>query len=282
MVRIGDDRHLRPRGSDDSLAADFGDLNVTTLHSLLVTAHIAVGSIALLLFWVPTITKKGSPIHIQAGRIYVSAMYIVAITAFIASIIVLYDPIGIRRPGEVVDPEEAARLAVRFRTFSLFLLMLSVLVFTSLRHGIAALRERREPGRLNRTSHKALLAVLAGLGVVVGVIGIQAGELLLMIFAGLSLSAAFNMYRDVRNEKPRRNKLVVAHLNGLIGSGIGAYTAFFAFGGRMISDFLSGYWQIVPWILPAIIGTFAIGRLSRRYQQPRARRSRALRSAASR
>ena len=254
---------------------------MTTLHSLLVNAHIAVGAIALVLFWVPTIARKGSPLHIQAGRIYVYSMYTVAITAFVASIIVLYDPIGIRRPGEVLDPDTAAQLAARFRTFSLFLLMLSVLVFTSLRHGIAALRERREPGRLRLTSHKALLAVLAGLAVVIGIIGIQMGEVLLMIFAGLSLAGAFNMYRDVRNENPQRRELVVAHLNGLIGSGIGAYTAFFAFGGRMISDFLTGYWQIVPWILPAIIGTFAINRLSRRYQQRPARRSRALGSAAS-
>lgn len=243
---------------------------MTTLHSMLVGSHIAVGSVALALFWVPALARKGSPLHVRAGKYYAVAMYFVSITAFVASIIVLADPLGIRRPGEIFEPERAAALAARFRMFSLFLLMLSVLVFTSLRHGIAALRERQSPGTLSRPGHKALIAALALLALIVGTLGIVEGQLLLIIFGGIGLAASWGMFRDLRLKQPSASELVVAHLNGLIGSGIGAYTAFFAFGGsRFFSDLLPGQWQVVPWVLPAIVGTLAINRLARRFGKRR-------------
>ncbi len=240
---------------------------MTTIHSLLVNVHIAIGALALPLFWVPALARKGSSLHVRAGKFYAIAMYAVSITAFLASIIVLSDPLGIRRPGEIFDPEDAAALADRFRLSSLFLLMLSVLVFTSVRHGIAALRARTEPGALSRPLHRSLIAALALLALLVGFLGLANGLLLLIIFGGIGVSAAWTMFRESRRRDPDRRELLVAHLGGLIGSGIGAYTAFFAFGGaRLLGDILTGQWQVIPWVLPAIVGTFAINRLSRRFR----------------
>ena len=238
------------------------------LHALLVNVHIAVGAIVLVLFWVPAFAKKGSPLHVTVGKVYVVSMYVVVATAFVASVIVLIDPIGIRRPGEFYEPAEAAELAVRFQMMSLFLLMLSVLVFTSLRHGILALRQKTTPGVLSRPSHRALVGALGVLGLVVGILGIARGGILLIIFGGISLTASISMFRDTLVERPDRRAQLIAHLNGLIGSGIGVYTAFFAFGGsRFLGEILTGNWQVVPWILPAIIGTIAINRLERSYKR---------------
>ncbi len=124
------------------------EIIMTAVHSFLVTSHIVVGAAALVLFWIPVLAKKGSRLHTGAGKAYTTAMYVVSITAFFASVIVLADPIGIRRPGAELDPEVADRLAMNFRISSLFLLMLSVLVFSSVHHGLMALRERRSPGIL--------------------------------------------------------------------------------------------------------------------------------------
>ena len=104
------------------------------MHSLLVNVHIAVGAVVLVLFWVPAFAKKGSPLHVNVGKVYVASMYVVVATAFVASLIVLADPIGIRRPGESYGPAESAELAARFRMMSLFLLMLSVLKKLPLHH----------------------------------------------------------------------------------------------------------------------------------------------------
>jgi len=244
-----------------------------TLHSILVYIHIAVGAIALVLFWVPALAKKGSRLHVRAGRYYTTAMYTVAVTAFLASVIVLADPLGIRRPEGVADPAEAERLTAIFRMSSLFLLMLSVLVFASIRHGLAALAARRDPAVLRRPSHVLTVGALALLAAAVGAVGLKTMQPLLAIFAGIGIAGSIRMFREIRLEKPTPRQLTVAHLSGLIGSGIGAYTAFFAFGGaRFFGDILPGLWQIVPWVLPAIIGTFVINRLKRPYEQDRSRR----------
>lgn len=241
---------------------------MTTLHSILVWLHIVFGAVALVLFWVPALARKGGALHVKAGRYYTNVMYTVAVTAFFASVIVLADPIGIRRPGEDLSAAEAERLASLYRMFSLFLLMLSVLVFSSVRHGMLALRERRAPGLLNSPLHRALIGSLGLLALVVGFLGIRHGQVLLMVFGGLGLSGAWSMFRDSRIERPSRRQLIVAHLDGLIGSGIGAYTAFFAFGGaRLFGDLLPGQWQVIPWVLPAIIGTIAINRLRRPFER---------------
>lgn len=241
------------------------------LHSLLVNVHIAVGAVALVLFWVPAVAKKGSPLHVKAGKIYVIAMYVIVATAFVASVMVLADPIGIRRPGETYTPAEAAELSSQFRMMSLFLLMLSVLVFTSIQHGIRALRARLQPDVLAQPAHRTLLAALGLLGAGVGILGIFNGALLLMIFGGISMTAAVGMFRDTLVVRPNRKTQLFAHLNGLIGSGIGVYTAFFAFGGsRFFREILTGHWQVVPWVLPAIIGTIVINRLGRTYKRPTA------------
>ena len=237
------------------------------LHTVLVNTHIAVGALALVLFWVPVVARKGSPLHIRSGKLYATAMYIVTATAFVASIMVLVDPVGIRRPGLELDGEEAAELANAFRLFSLFLLMLSVLVFTSLRHGIRALRTRSEPDALRAPQHRALIVVLGVLGVTVAGIGLANIQWLLIIFGGLSFSVAIGMYRETMIAVLSRTDAIVAHLGGLIGSGIGAYTAFFAFGGsRFLREVLPGQWQVLAWIIAPVIGTLAIGWLSRRYR----------------
>lgn len=239
-------------------------------HSFLVTSHIVVGAVALALFWVPVFAAKGSSLHVGAGKYYSIAMYIVSVTALIASVMVLADPIGIRRPGMELAPDEIARLTERFRIGGLFLLMLSVLVFSSVHHGLMAVRERRTPGVLSTPLHRAMILSLGALGLLVGVIGLQKSAVLLIIFGGISVMASIGMFRESRIQRLTRKDRIVAHLGGLLGSGIGAYTAFFAFGGaRFFADLLPGQWQVVSWVIAPVIGTIAISRLSKKYRGSR-------------
>lgn len=240
---------------------------MTTIHSLLIYTHILFGAAALVLFWVPVIAQKGSPLHRRAGRYYAAAMYIVSVSAFIACLFVLADPIGMRKPELDATSAQAAEVAWQLRMGALFLLMLSVLVFTSVRHGLLALREKREAGILRTPSHRGLILALGALGLGVGGIGIAQGLILLMIFAGIAIVAAIGMFRETLPERLTRSERTIAHLGGLIGSGIGAYTAFFAFGGaRFVGDLLPGQWQALAWIIAPVVGTIAIRRLNRRYR----------------
>ena len=249
---------------------------MTTFHSLLVNTHILFGTAALILFWLPVLARKGSALHVRAGRYYSTAMYVVSATALLASVIVLADPIGIRRPGLEIDGDEAVELAESLRAGALFLLMLSVLVFASVRHGLMALKDRTAPGILRTRIHRGLILALGVIGVGVGYVGISRGLILLMIFSGISIVASFRMYRETLPEHLSASERTVAHLGGLIGSGIGAYTAFFAFGGaRFMANLLPGQWQALAWVIAPIIGSIAINRMNRRYGPPEARRQRA-------
>lgn len=242
---------------------------MTAIHSLLVNIHILIGSVALILFWIPVAARKGSPLHVRAGRYYSTVMYAVSATAFVASILVLVDSNGIRRPGETIVAEEAARLALNFRLAALFLLMLSILVAASVRHGLLALRERKIPGSLKAPAHRTLLLILGTAGVGVGYLGVSHGLILLMIFGAISIVASVQMFRETIPERLSASERTIAHLGGLIGSGIGAYTAFFAFGGaRFFGELLPGQWQALAWVIAPIVGSIAINRLTRRYRRP--------------
>lgn len=243
---------------------------MTQLHSLLVTNHIVFGAIALACFWIPVLARKGSRLHRQAGQVYVWAMYVVVASATIASLMVLLDPVGIRQPGAELAADAAQRLAFRARSNSLFLLMLAALVFASVRHGMLAVTARRRGTALGGPLHRLSLLALGALGVVVGVLGARAGNPLLMIFAALSALFAVSALRETLIEKPDAKRLLKAHFGGLIGGGIGAHTAFFAFGGaRFMGDIMTGYWQLVPWLAPAVIGIAAIRWLERRQDESR-------------
>ena len=237
------------------------------LHQALLYIHIAVGSIAIFIFWLPVLARKGSALHIRAGRIYTWTMYGVVISALTMCVMVLFDPIGAGSPTRDLDMETALRFASRSRTFALFLLMLSLLVLSGLRHGLLALKARHDPTALRRPSHIALVVSLGLVGLAVGITGFSERQVLLMVFSVISMSASLSMLREIRLPRLEPRQALIAHFNGLIGTGIGAYTALFAFGGsRLLAEILSGQWQVIPWITPAIIGTIAIRQLAKRYQ----------------
>lgn len=241
---------------------------MTSIHSSLVYTHIVCGAIALVLFWMPVIARKGSAVHRRIGRYYATAMYAVSISALLSCLMVLADPIGIRAPGTEISGDAAARLAQGYRMGSLFLLMLSVLVFVSVRHGLLALREKREAGILRTPLHRGMVICLGLLGICVTGIGLMHNTVLLIIFGGISIVAGVSMFRETLPERLTPSQRIVAHLGALLSSGIGAHTAFFAFGGsRLFADLLSGQWQTLSWVIAPIVGSIAITLQTRRYRR---------------
>jgi len=152
--------------------------------------------------------------------------------------------------------------------FAMFLLMLAILVFANLRHGLLALRTRENPAALANRTHRLTLVSLALVAIPVGILGYQAGVILLTVFVAISLTASVTMLRESLLPALTPQDRIKIHFDGLIGSGIGAHTAFFAFGGaRYLSDVFPGQWQVVMWVLPSVSGVTAIARLKRRYSR---------------
>jgi len=233
--------------------------------------HIAVGSCALLLFWVPVFTKKGSLNHKKFGRYFAWAMYTVAISGFIMSSLDLLMPLTAHALGATMTEARAVSFAAEIRNLAVFLFSLSILVLSSTRQGWLSILHRDDRAPLRTPVHNALLLSLVTVGAALGIYGLTSGSVLFMIFAVLQIVIGTSSLRYNYKEKLAPNEWWIEHLRGLIGSGIGAYTAFFVFGGRRIFEALfqdaAQDISIVLWLAPGVLGSIFIAYLSRHYRK---------------
>lgn len=240
---------------------------MTTLYQLLTYFHIATGAVALVVFWIPIAARKGGALHVRSGRWFTSAMYAVSLSAMLMSAMLLLAPASAHPPAAGLSAAEIAAHAKNYRIGGLFLLLLSVLVFSSVRQGLLALAARRDPARIRGTGHRALIAMLGGLGIATAATGFRFEAILLIVFGIFSTYAAINMLRVTFRDRMAPHEWVIEHFGGILGAGIGAYTAFLVFGGRtLLGSLLDGKWILVPWLAPTVVGIIAISWLSRRHR----------------
>jgi uncharacterized membrane protein len=225
------------------------------LRDLLLPIHVIAGFSALALFWVPALTQKGSARHRAAGRWYVRAMAFITVTGVVLALLFLAQG--------------------RWQS-AVFLLFLGVITGTSLWNGSRVLRHKRDPGGYARAAHVAvaLLNVGAGLGLIA--LGIAAKLPLLYAFGPVGLLIGGTMLAFALRSTQDPLYWRAEHLTGMIGSGIAAHVAFFAFGGRQLFGWGTGGYGLVLWIAPLVIGTVAIAVLNiqhrRRYRRTLAAR----------
>ena len=223
-----------------------------TIHGFIVTLHILTGALSLILFWVPSLTKKGGKAHKQFGGYYVKSMLFTSISGVISSTMVLFIPLVIY-PTMPEHFESAAYFTAYLRGQYVFLLMLSLLVWNNVRHSIAVLKVKQNLGQLRTIEYLWLPVVLFVVASIALYQGITYSITLTCIFAPIALLNAIGIVRYVYQKNIVAGSWVTEHIGHIIGSGIGAYTAFFAFGGRTLFEGFPSL-QIISWILPALIG----------------------------
>ena len=238
------------------------------IHHTFFYAHIIAGSIAMIVFWLPMIAKKGDKNHKKYGKIFVQGMYFVSVSGFLMTSLVLIDPIGVRVPERNLGMEEAYNLAYQNRVFAAFLFMLSILVFSSVRQSIMVLRAKANRELLRTPLHTGMFVFMGLVGLIVALIGFKEEILLLQIFSALVVFSSVTGLHYNYKKTVKQREWLIAHLGNIMGAGIGAYTAFFAFGGsRLFSEFLTGSLQVIPWVIPGVIGSIAISTLSKKYRE---------------
>lgn len=237
------------------------------LHHFALIFHISCGAVALVIFWIPVLTRKGSPIHKKIGRIFVYGMTAIAVSGILLSSITLFDPVGLRTNGQQLPMADAFQMAEMARVFALFLLMLSCLVLTAARHATLVLKAKRDRSLLRTPFHVGSQIMTGVLAVVTGVVGVLYSQPLLIVFFFIGAAGAYGTLRYTFKARLDKNEWIIEHIGSTIGTGIAAYTAFFAFGGReLIGRLMDGPWQLVPWVLPTIIGTIYSRRLVTQYR----------------
>jgi len=205
--------------------------------------HIAFGSISLLVFWIPVFTKKGGKLHNQAGRLYMYTMWVVVGSAALLSVF---------------------NFIQKDYITTAFLGFLTILTGHPLWYAIAILKYKKKiPASLIKT-RKIILFILvfsaAGLVLWSILLKLQGPSILLLIFGILGLAQLPLLIKSTQKLQEDGN-WIAAHINGMITSGIAAYTAFFAFGGStFFGEIFTGPLIAIPWTLPSIVGTILISR----------------------
>lgn len=241
---------------------------MSTLHSTLLYLHIALGAAALLLYWLPIISRKGSKLHINAGKVFYYLMLIVSGSGIVMSLMGLYDPVGIYTAGKHISSEQIDRMLVWRVPLSQFLLLLSLLTWVTVRHAIGVLRAKSDRSMLRRWFYQGPVLLLFPTALYVAYQGITIGMPLLIIFSLVSLISASTICLYVYKAQVKPRAWIIEHFSAMIGSGIAVYTAFFAAGGRrMLSQWLPGEWQLVSWLVAPVIGVSAMILLTGYYKR---------------
>jgi hypothetical protein len=220
-------------------------------------SHVAAGVIALVVAPVAMATAKGGRAHRRWGRVYFWGM---------AWIFVSTVGLVLLRPN-------------------IFLLGVGTLSFYSAFSAdrVRAMKrpERQGPQAIDWAG--AMLALAIGAAVIVWGLALALGQLDTgvlgggqLIFAGLGLffgvtvvRTALDDIRRFRNPPADRNFWWYHHMGGMLGSYVGAVTAFMV---QTVSRWMYGVEALAPfawvvWVLPAMVGTPLIERWIRSYRQ---------------
>lgn len=241
------------------------------IHDLAFQVHVVVGAMALLIFWVPLIVRKGSLDHRRFGRWFASLMYAVAGTGLLMSLLDLYQPLAMHVTGLSLDTEAGAAAAAELRGWAWFLFSLSVLVLTTTRHGWLVVQHKQDRSALRSPVHLGLCSLLVLVGVLLLWQAMLRSEVLMAVFGGFEVFLGLSYLHYIFKPSLAPKEWWTEHLGALIGSGIGAYTAFLVFGGNTLFQSIFGgsfsTVSIVLWIMPGLIGGVAIAWLTRYYRR---------------
>lgn len=209
---------------------------------LLLAAHIAAGTTALLAGLVPMLGRKGGSWHVRAGRLYVYCMLAVALTA-----------VGLC----LLQPLTLSRL---------FLTGIAMLSFYLSFSGWRAAR-RRSAILARPDQILAVVALLVGLLMIGTGVRLQAVlfaffGVLICLFAGLDTRQSL-FPRPAGHTEP----WMLRHLTRLGGSYISAFTAFLVVNmGRVLPADAPTWMSTAVWIAPTIVGSILIARTARYYR----------------
>ena len=217
-------------------------------YQLLLFVHGLSGLVALITFWVAALAKKGSPLHVRAGKTYMIAMLGIIITAAPMAII-----IGTRgNPGTAT-----------------FLAYLVVITASSMWLGRRAIRSKRDQMAMRDGVYSAVAALNLVASVVVFAIGLKTSQVLLMGFSIVGLFTGGQML--IRRMRPltMTRWWMKEHIAAMVGCGVATHIAFLAIGMNRIIDMLGlqspeGF-DLVAWFGPLVVATVSGVWLNRKY-----------------
>jgi len=214
--------------------------------------HAAVGTTALVTFWIAGMSKKGSPIHKTAGKVYLLAMVGILLSAFpMATFIAL--------SGKPV--------------IGGFLLYLLVITMTSVWNSWRSIRDKRDWKRYTGPIYKTLMVLNLLSGLAIAGTGLFVAEQMQMVITSFSLIgilSAYAMYKFQREAPTDPRWWMREHLTAMIGNGVATHIAFMQIGLPKILPMFSGPVLVnISWMGPLLIAVVAGTYLTKKYAPKR-------------
>lgn len=219
--------------------------------SSFVLPHIIAGGLALILFWIAVLNRKGTRFHRRIGQSYLLCMLFVIVTGVPLTVHLFLT-------GHAIT--------------GVFLSYLIVLVSWSCAGSLRAIRFRQDIEGFYGRWHRLGAVVLALSGIIVMGVGFKSSAAFILIpFGAIGPLAALALYRDLRRQNHPANWWLKEHYSAMIGNGVATHIAFTQIG---LSRMLPENYNLVlmlGWLLPLAVGIVAGIVLDRRYQSSTAR-----------
>jgi hypothetical protein len=210
--------------------------------------HIAAGSVALAVFWIPLVAPKGGWLHRRAGLVYAWSMLIAVLAA-----------LGVSGWRLLYDLHPAARQRAIFLSF------IALLTFAAGWNGLRALRtkKRTAPSWNPIDVGPSYALALGGLALIAW--GLSGGFGALAIAFG-ALGAALGVQQIATwSQSPSDPRhWWYQHMRGMIIACIGTVTAFLVVNARVLG---LGTFNFAVWTLPGVVGGVGIALWTRHYRR---------------
>jgi hypothetical protein len=224
--------------------ATFGAMS--KLFDFVLALHVLAGGVALAVFWLPLVTKKGGQAHRRFGWVYVVAAATIAVTGFGNCARMLTDG----------DPRNDGR--------AMFLAYVATLAAASAQSGVRALGTKHHVAARRSLVDLAPPALLLVFGLALAGFGAVSGVVLYVAFAALGMSIGATQLRFWLLAPRTRIDWLIAHMGGMGVSCITTLTAFLVlnaprFGVRAF--------HVAVWMAPAIVGGVGLSLWQRSYRR---------------
>lgn len=215
------------------------------IYSVTKALHYAIGVIALASFWTAGFTRKGSPVHKGAGKIYLLAMVGILLSAGVMAVLA-----ALHKPSPLIA----------------FLLYLIVITATSCWLSWRAIRDKRDFQRYTGPVYRTLELLNPAAGIAIMALGLSINSILFAGFSLIGISTGIGMFRMRRRGMEHSLWWRWEHVSAMIGNGVATHIAFLLIGLPKIFPGLAGpTLQNLAWFGPLLIATALGVWLKRKY-----------------
>lgn len=219
-----------------------------TLYRILLAGHGLSGLIALVTFWMAAFAKKGSPLHLRVGKLYMLAMIAIILTA---------------------APMAAIIAARGHLQNAVFLAYLVVITANGVWLGWRAVKRKRDQAGYRGGAYAAMAVASLASAAVVFAVGQRAGSPLLMGFSAVGALTGLQMLVRLARPLASPRWWLKEHFSAMIGCGVATHIAFLSIGLnrliRMVGLQPPSWYGLIAWFLPLVLALVAGVWLNRKY-----------------